>query len=133
MYVFDLTMAAGCATRKDAAEILSSSGFAQSEGHLLSAILPELAKLLVEKGYSRKEASNKLIHLISTYQTEDATLYIYACFIFGQSEFTFSECVTLAYCYETGDVAPAFANKDLLNACLEKVYRFDVPGERDPD
>ena len=132
MYVFDLTMAAGCATRKNSAEILSGLGFDAKEGHIMSSTLPALAKMLLDKGYPRKQVSNKLVDFITTYEIDDATLYVYAAMIFGASEFSFEDCVSLAYCY-LDEATPAFADPNLLDACMNRTYAYETPGETDEE
>ena len=124
MHVLDTAMAVTCAEREDTIKLLNMLGFTLQEGQVLSSTLPALADALLKKGYSRREVANKLIDIISCFEVEDATLYIYAAIIFAQSDFDLADCATLAYCF-TNHVAPSFGSQKLQEAYEDKTLRIN--------
>lgn len=108
---------------------LSGMGLKLDEIHILSATVTETIEGLLDMGFNRRAAAKSIMELVSSFSVEDATLHLYACFVFAKSNFSYADCLNFAYA-RLDNVEPLFLNKGLSKAFEEG--RFHYTGEENP-
>ena len=98
-------------------------GLQDEDVQILPATIADVAETLILQGEDRKDIARYILEIVTNVSVEDPTMHLYACLVFAKSDFSYPDCLVLAYAY-LDHIEPTFSNPELEAAYRRGQYRY---------